>query len=93
MFYKSKLKLSAYVFEPKLGDVLLKISGVTKMFGVPVSAPVFLVKGSKILLSTQSDVAGNYEFSNLIKGQAYTVFAKDSNGKFNAVIQDNVVPK
>ena len=93
MFYKSKLKLSAYMFEPKLGDVLLKISGVTKKLGVPVSATVFLVKGSKILLSTQSDAAGNYKFSNLIKGQAYTVFAKDSNMKFNAVIQDNVVPK
>lgn len=93
MMYKSQLRVSRHVIELRIGMVISEIKGVTQKLGVTYSlAPVFLVKDLRIIQQTISDEAGNYIFKNVIKGQSYTVFSRDLNKQYNAVIQDNVVP-
>lgn len=42
---------------------------------------------------TDSDSGGRYQFNGVGKKSKYYIFAFDQLGNFNAVIQDNVVPK
>lgn len=71
-----------------------KIIGKVSELGVKIPCRVRLyekISGKKILeVLTNAD--GDYEFNNLSKIEFF-VIAHDPASKFNAVIQDNVVPK
>lgn len=49
--------------------------------------------GRNLMQSKETDLQGNYNFENLAFGFVFFVMATDPAKKFNAVIQDNVVPK
>ena len=71
------------------------IKGQTQKLGSPYQALVRVYeKRSGVLIdqkATRED--GSYEFTNLLKNTPYFLTAFDKDHKFNAVIQDNVVPK
>lgn len=63
--------------------------------GNPISAKVHLYSKSnnQLIDSTNSDVDGFYKFSALKKTERCFIVSHHPQGIFNAVIQDNVVPK
>ncbi len=68
------------------------IKGVTNKLGVPVSCQVKAIDRNtgRLLSSTKSNESGKY----ILFGTKNTsVVAFDPDERFNAVIQDNVVPK
>ena len=70
------------------------IAGTTFELGRPVSRPVrfYSRANGALLVSTQSNEFGEYK-AYLPIDMAYTIISIDPNDRFNAVIQDNVVPK
>ncbi len=70
------------------------VSGKTMELGRPVSRPIraYSRLNGALLKTTQSNGNGEYKFY-LPHDVAYTIVSIDPNKKFNAVIQDNVVPK
>lgn len=70
------------------------ISGTVFELGAPVSREVKVYsRGTGVLLATTtSNESGHYKIYLPFEG-SYTVISKDPHKKFNAVIQDNVVPK
>lgn len=68
------------------------IKGVTNKLGVPVSCQVKAIDRDtgRLLSSTHSGINGKYVLFGTRKA---FVAAFDPNKQFNAVIQDNVVPK
>lgn len=77
-------------------NTVAKIKGIVKKMGVNNSqALVVLFNKATLLpvLSARPDTAGNYKFIGINKDDAFVVMAFDANKQFNAVIQDNVVPK
>lgn len=70
------------------------ISGTVFELGVPVSREVRVYSRSSgiLLATTTSNESGHYKIY-LPSDSSYTVISKDPHKKFNAVIQDNVVPK
>lgn len=71
------------------------IAGSTKKLGQPVSdcdVRIFNRATGALLNTVRSDANGEYK-AYVPYSLAYTVVAFDRNKKFNAVIQDNVVPK
>lgn len=75
-------------------NIFVSIGGKTKKLGAPYSAPVFLFeKHSLQVRKTLSDKDGNYQFKGVVKGREYFIVSHHPGRQFNAVIQDNVVPK
>ena len=75
-------------------NTFAKISGITLRVNNPFQAIVYLFNPtSKQAFSTISGADGTYSFKGLPKGQSFLVFAQDLSKQYNAVIQDNVVPK
>lgn len=75
-------------------NTFVSISGVVLKKGVPYRATVHLFNPlNNQVVATQSNDMGAYTFKGLPKGHRFTVFARDIAQVFNAVIQDNVVPK
>lgn len=75
---------------------LSKIQGVTQKQGAIYGDCLVRLfhRNSGILVSEKdSDLQGGYYFKGLKADVAYFVVAFDKNKQFNAVIQDNVVPK
>lgn len=72
----------------------LIIKGAVKKQGLPLPCRVRLYERAtgQILRDIATDEQGNYEFDHLVK-IAYYITAFDPLRQFNAVIQDNVVPK
>lgn len=70
------------------------IAGKILQLGIPVSRQVraYSRANGALLSSTYSDENGHYKMY-LPFDSAYTIVSIDRNKKFNAVIQDNVVPK
>lgn len=70
------------------------VAGATFELGLPVSRKVrvYSHKTGILLAQTQSGTDGKYKLY-LPFDSSYTVVAVDSRKIFNAVIQDNVVPK
>ena len=70
------------------------IAGQIFELGVPVSRLVYVFSrnSGRLLAETRSDPNGHYKLY-VPRDMAYTIISKDPNRKFNAVIQDNVVPK
>ncbi len=75
----------------------LSIKGVVKKKGVVVTNPclIFLFDRNNMnaIARTFSGPDGIYQFSGLVTGIKYAVAVKDPMNQYNAVIQDNVVPK
>lgn len=70
------------------------VKGTVKKMSVGYRSKVYLYDhATNKIFKTMSDVNGEYEFTALPKGQFFSLFARDIRSKFNAVIQDNVVPK
>lgn len=73
-----------------------RITGTVKKLGQNYSpVPVCCFKRStrELLWETISKPGGTYFFRNIAVGLECFVVAFDPNGQYNAVIQDNVVPK
>lgn len=72
-----------------------EIKGITMQVGIPLSRPVKLYERSTGLLVSVaiSTSDGKYRFRGLPALVKFTVVAIDPANQFNAVIQDNVVPK
>ena len=73
-----------------------RITGTVKKLGQNYSSvPVCCFKRStrELLWETISKPDGTYFFRNIAVGLECFVVAFDPNGQYNAVIQDNVVPK
>lgn len=72
-----------------------EIKGTISQVGIPLSRPVRLYERSTGTLVSIAHSAsnGNYGFRGLPAGIKFIVMAIDSTNQFNAVIQDNVVPK
>lgn len=73
-----------------------QIKGTTKKIGVnyaPVPVCVFKRSNRQLLWETTSKADGSYAFRNITVGLECFVVAFDPNNQYNAVIQDNVVPK
>lgn len=70
------------------------IAGKTTEIGVPVSriVKVYSRTNGMLLVSTRSNRNGEYKIYVPLD-KSYTITSIDSNKKYNAVIQDNVVPK
>ena len=70
------------------------VSGVTMELGMRVSRQVraYSRANGSLIESTHSDKNGQYKMY-LPHDSAYTIVSIDPNKIFNAVIQDNVVPK
>lgn len=73
----------------------LVIAGKTKKLNITLPCVVRLYEriSGNLVESTWSDIEGSYSFFNLNKNTKYYVMAMDPKSQFNAVIQDNVVPK
>lgn len=72
----------------------LEIKGVIHQQGAKLVSRVRLFEklSGKLIFDSVSDENGNYIFKKLTK-RAYFVVAHHPASQFNAVIQDNVVPK
>lgn len=72
----------------------LSIKGSVKQKNLPTPCRVRLFEkiSGRILADIQTDKHGNYEFKNLAR-VAFFILAHHPTSQFNAVIQDNVVPK
>ncbi|WP_417211905.1 carboxypeptidase regulatory-like domain-containing protein [Acinetobacter venetianus] len=73
----------------------LYIKGTLEKQGIPTQGFVSLHERiSGVLVDrAKADINGNYRFNNISNKFKYFVYAHDINNQFNAVIQDNVVPK
>lgn len=75
-------------------NTFAKIEGKTQKLGQASIAVVYLFNPtSQEIQQAQTDSKGNYCFKGLIKNQIYSVFARDIEQKYNAVIQDNIIAK
>lgn len=71
-----------------------RISGVVKINGVPASRLVRVYSGIGGGLLAQKLSMNDGEYSFILPNRpSYTIVAIDHKHQFNAVIQDNVVPK
>jgi len=70
------------------------IKGQVKELGnnIPCRVRLFEKNTGRLIEDVATDEVGNYEFLNLIKTKFFIV-VHHPESKFNAVIQDNVVPK
>lgn len=75
-------------------EKLTIISGLTTELGVPMSKQVRVYSRASgaLITSLKSQHDGSYK-AYLPRDVSYTVIAIDETKTFNAVIQDNVVPK
>ncbi|WP_368559699.1 hypothetical protein [Acinetobacter indicus] len=79
-----------------IGPVVAKISGSTKKLGNSYdSATVVLYSKTNLkpIAAQKPDANGNYQFLGLNTDLITFIVAFDLKKQFNAVIQDNVVPK
>ena len=72
----------------------LAIKGSVKQSNAPIPCRVRLFEKltGRILFDKETDQYGNYEFNHLALSK-YFIVAHHPSSQFNAVIQDNVVPK
>lgn len=90
------IKVSDYLQFITTGPVIAKISGSVKKLGNKYQDAniVLYNKGNfQPIAVRKPDENGNYQFLGLNTNLKTFVVAFDKNQRFNAVIQDNVVPK
>ena len=74
---------------------IYEISGQVQKQGIPnqTTVDLYLKKTKQLIATIVTDKNGCYSFTSLKKTMVYFVVAFDSQRQYNAVIQDNVVPK
>lgn len=80
----------------KTGKIIAKISGTTKKLGEKYkNATVVLYNKANLqpIAVQKPDINGQYQFAGLNTDLKIFIVAFDKKQQFNAVIQDNVVPK
>ncbi len=90
------IKVSDYLQTITTGPVIAKISGSVKKLGNQYQdATIVLYNKTNLqpIAIKKPDENGNYKFLGLNTDLKTFVVAFDKNRQFNAVIQDNVVPK
>lgn len=93
--YKAKLS-TLYLQTVDTGTVVAKIQGSTKKLGQQYqNAIVVLYNKANLqpIAVRKPDQNGNYSFLGLNTDLKTFITAFDKNQQFNAIIQDNVVPK
>ena len=77
-----------------IGNGGYSIKGQVKELGnnIPCCVRLFEKSTGRLIADVATDEFGNYEFLNLIKTRFFVV-AHHPVSQYNAVIQDNVVPK
>lgn len=72
-----------------------QISGTVKKLGVNISAWLLLFERTSGVLVDKvlANKDGSYFFFNLSVKHSFYIVTKDPSNQYNAVIQDNVVPK
>lgn len=78
------------------GKVIAKIKGSVKKLGAPYQDGMIVLYSKtnfQPIAVTRPDKNGNYQFLRLNTDLKTFVVAFDQNQEYNAVIQDNVVPK
>lgn len=75
-------------------DVGLSIKGSVKQSNAPIPCRVRLFEKltGRLIFDKETDQYGNYEFNHLALSK-YFIIAHHPLNQYNAVIQDNVVPK
>ncbi len=75
-------------------DQGLSIKGTVKQKNIPIPCRVRLFEklSGRMIADVLTDNVGNYEFNHLTQAKFFLV-AHHPKNQFNAVIQDNVVPK
>ena len=75
-------------------DLGLSIKGQVQKLNTPIPCRVRLFERmtGRLIFDTVTDQFGNYEFNHLTANKFFIV-AHHPENQFNAVIQDNVVPK
>lgn len=75
-------------------DQGLSIKGTVKQTNIPIPCRVRLFEklSGRLIADVLTDNVGNYEFSHLTQAKFFLV-AHHPQNQFNAIIQDNVVPK
>lgn len=93
MFIKTQVSNNPLVSEIT-PDSVFKIKGFLSKQGVPIVGIVQLlsISSGRVIRVSRSKPDGSYEFKGLPKVR-YVILSRDQNQQFNAVIQDNVVPK
>ena len=64
-----------------------------KKVPLPCRVRLFERKSGLLMAEVATDSLGNYAFNNLNNEESFFIIAHHPELKFNAVIQDNVVPK
>lgn len=91
--------ISDFVFNISIHDNVkssfYKIKGAVSKQSVPLPCIVRLYEkvSGQLVQQKLSEKSGNYEFSGLNNAFKFFIVAHDPASQFNAVIQDNVVPK
>lgn len=77
-----------------VSGVGLSIKGAISEKNTPIPCRVRLFEkiSGRLISDTQTDNSGNYEFNHLTKNRFFVV-AHHPEYKYNAVIQDNVIPE
>ena len=89
------MKIKLHVSSRKqFTDGFGRVAGTTYQQGVPISARIKIMSRHNLtgFADLKSDSNGMY-FAYLPKSGKYTIISLNPSDKFNAVIQDNVVPK
>lgn len=77
-----------------IGNGGYSIKGQVKELGnnIPCRVRLFEKSTGRLIADVATDEVGNYKFINLMKARFFVV-AHHPENQYNAVIQDNVVPK
>ncbi len=92
---KIKNPIKSVASKTSLQDIgVYRIKGMIGQLGIPLPCRLRLYNkiSGQLVSESVSDIYGNYEFSALTNTKHFIV-AHHPASQFNAVIQDNVVPK
>lgn len=93
---RKAMPASSYLQNIPVGPVIAKVAGSVKKLGQKYEdATLVLYNKANLqpIMVRKPDINGNYQFLGLNTDLKTFIIAFDQKQKFNAVIQDNVVPK
>lgn len=93
---RKSLPSSFFLQQVKVGPIVSKIKGSTKKLGQQYQDATILLYNKanfQPIAMKRPDQNGDYQFLGLNTDLKTFIVAFDQNQEFNAVIQDNVVPK
>lgn len=93
---RKAMPASSYLQNISVGPVIAKVAGSVKKLGQKYEdATLVLYNKANLqpIMVRKPDINGNYQFLGLNTDLKTFIIAFDQKQQFNAVIQDNVVPK